>query len=210
LSLSLFYAAVEGFGLGGSLIIAIGAQNAFVLKQGLLHRHVFVVAGICFLIDASLIAIGAGGFASIITAFPALPAIAAWGGAAFLFVYGAKAMLAAIAPGQLDPEDAPKSNQSLAAAIGTTLAVSLLNPHVYLDTVVLIGSISSQFVPLDRVAFAIGAATASLVWFYGVGYGAKWLTPLFARPSAWRLLDLCIAFIMWSIAAGLILDQLGY
>lgn len=209
MSLSLLYAAVEGFGLGGSLIIAIGAQNAFVLKQGLLHRHVFVVAGLCFLIDATLIGIGAGGFASIITAYPALPAIAAWGGAAFLFVYGCRALLAAIAPGQLNPEDAPKSNQSLAAAVSTTLAVSLLNPHVYLDTVVLIGSISSQFPPTDRIAFALGAMTASFVWFYGLGYGARRLTPVFAKPSAWRLLDLCIAFIMWSIAAGLVLDQLG-
>ena len=134
--LALGIAAAKGFGLGASLIIAIGAQNAFVLRQGLAGDRVFLVAGLCFLCDAVLIALGAGGFATLITARPVLVAIAAWGGALFLLVYGGRALYSALSPGSLRAADRTGPGSAWATA-GTALAVSLLNPHVYLDTVIL-------------------------------------------------------------------------
>ena len=206
--LALGIAAAKGFGLGASLIIAIGAQNAFVLRQGLARDRVFLVAGLCFLCDAVLIALGAGGFAALITARPVLVAIAAWGGALFLLVYGGRALHSALSPGGLRAADKTAPGTAWAIA-GTTLAVSLLNPHVYLDTVILVGSLAAQFPGAERAAFALGAVAASFVWFYGLGYGAGRLAPLFARPAAWRVLDLAIAVVMWSIAAALIRDRLA-
>ncbi len=206
--LALGIAAAKGFGLGAGLIIAIGAQNAFVLRQGLARDRVFLVAGLCFLCDAVLIALGAGGFATLITARPVLVAIAAWGGAFFLLVYGGRALYSALSPGGLRAADGTEPGTAWAVA-GTTLAVSLLNPHVYLDTVILVGSLAAQFPGTERAAFALGAVAASFVWFYGLGYGAGRLAPLFARPAAWRVLDLAIAVVMWSIAAALIRDRLA-
>jgi len=134
-------AALQGFGLGGGLIIAIGAQNAYVLRQGLKREHVFAVATVCFLCDMSLIAVGVAGFGGLVAAFPAFTAIAAWGGAAFLGWYGLRSFRAALNPEVLTTDAAPAaSNRS--AAVTTALALSLLNPHVYLDTVVLIGSVA--------------------------------------------------------------------
>ena len=205
---SLLFAATQGFALGASLIIAIGAQNAFVLRQGLRRERVLLVASICALCDAALIALGAGGFATMIAAVPALVPIAAWGGAAFLFAYGLRAFHAALKPGRLeaDPSRRPRSR---GAAVAATLAVSLLNPHVYLDTVILLGSVSAQLPPAPRTAFAAGAMAASAVWFYGLGYGALRLAPVFAKPMAWRILDLVIGAVMWSIAAALAWDQVA-
>lgn len=201
-------ACAQGFGLGAGLIVAIGAQNAFVLRQGLARERVFLVASLCFLCDAVLIALGAGGFAALITSRPLLVAIAAWGGALFLLAYGARSLHAALSPGRLQAaaEKAPPGAWAVAA---TTLAVSLLNPHVYLDTVILVGSVAAQIPGSARAAFALGAIGASLVWFYGLGYGAARLAPLFAKPAAWRLLDLAIAAVMWSIAGALIWDRLA-
>jgi L-lysine exporter family protein LysE/ArgO len=190
-------AFAAGMGLGGSLIIAIGAQNAFVLRKGLRREQVFTVTTICFLADTLLIALGAGGFAELVSMVPWLSSAAAWGGAAFLLVYGARAFLAALKPG------------SLKASAIATLAISLLNPHVYLDTVILIGGLAAQYQPTDRLGFAIGAVTASFVWFYGLGFGARRLAPFFARPAAWRLLDGFICIVMWSIAVSLIRSQLS-
>jgi L-lysine exporter family protein LysE/ArgO len=206
--LALAIATAKGFGLGASLIIAIGAQNAFVLRQGLAKDRVFLVAGLCFLCDAVLIALGTGGFAGLITARPALVAVAAWGGALFLLAYGGRALHSAVRPGRL--EAAGRTGPATAWAIaGTTLAVSLLNPHVYLDTVILVGSLAAQYPGDERAAFALGAIGASFVWFYGLGYGAGRLAPLFAKPAAWRVLDLAIALVMWSIAAALIWERLA-
>lgn len=207
-------AALEGFGLGAGLIIAIGAQNAYVLRQGLRRQHVFAVAGLCFLIDCLLIALGAGGFASLLRTLPSLPTIAAWGGALFLAVYSLRAFAAALRPGALKAEtaDAPAGG-SLKAALGTALALSLLNPHVYLDTVVLLGGLAAQYPAQDfggqRLAFALGAMAASGAWFYGLGYGAQRLAPVFARPAAWRLLDAFVGCVMAALAASLVADQLG-
>jgi L-lysine exporter family protein LysE/ArgO len=200
-------AAAEGFALGASLIIAIGAQNAFVLRQGLARAQVFLVAGLCSLADAALIALGAGAFAALVAALPALAAAAAWGGALFLLAYGARALLGALRPGRLEAGGGAVRGAWKAAAL--TLAVSLLNPHVYLDTVVLIGSVAAQLAPAERLAFALGAMAASFAWFFGLALGARRLAPLFARPIAWRLLDLAIAGVMWSIAGALVWDQLA-
>jgi L-lysine exporter family protein LysE/ArgO len=202
-------AAVEGLGLGAGLIIAIGAQNAYVLRQGLRRQHVFAVAGLCFLIDCTLIALGAGGFASLLHAVPSLPDIAAWGGAAFLAVYSLRAFAAALRPTALAADGAAPGAASLKAALLTALALSLLNPHVYLDTVVLLGGLAAQYPGDQRLAFALGAMLASGLWFFGLGYGARRLAPVFTSPRAWRFLDGFVGCVMAALAAGLVIGQLS-
>jgi L-lysine exporter family protein LysE/ArgO len=203
--------AASGFGLGASLIMAIGAQNAFVLRQGLQKRHVFAVALTCALVDATLISLGAGGFGAIVSSHPTITAVAAWGGVAFLTVYGGRSFLAALHPGTLDSRNsAAEKNISLGATITATLAVSLLNPHVYLDTVVLLGSVAAQHPADERLVFALGAMAASFVWFFSIAYGARLLAPLFARPVAWRVLDVFVGCVMWWIAISLALGQLAH
>jgi L-lysine exporter family protein LysE/ArgO len=192
---------LPGFLLGLSLIVAIGAQNAFVLRQGLMGEHVFAVCLACGVSDAVLIAAGVSGLALLAEAAPALLPAMRYGGAAFLIAYGLRSLLAALRPGGgLAPA------VSGAASLGRTLAICLaltwLNPHVYLDTVLLIGSISTQYP--DRLAFALGAMSASFAFFFALGYGAALLRPLFARPAAWRLLELAIALVMWAIALRLL------
>lgn len=206
-----FTAFAAGIALGGSLIIAIGAQNAFVLRQGLARNHVFAVALTCVICDVSLIAAGAVGFGSLVARFPAVTRIAAWGGAAFLLFYGAMSLRSALHPHVLTAEkpDAHGVLATTGAAVGATLAISLLNPHVYLDTVVLIGSIAAQYEWATRVWFTAGAMTASTVWFFGLAYGARLLAPLFEREVAWRILDGAIAVIMWWIAFTLVAGQFG-
>lgn len=198
----------QGFALGGSLIVAIGAQNAYVLRQGLRRQHVLAITTTCFFIDLVLIAAGAGGFGRLVAAAPWAVSLAAWGGAAFLIVYGLRAFRAALHPGALTAEDQAERPQGVLAAIGTALAISLLNPHVYLDTVILIGSIAGQFPASTRPWFLAGAMCASGIWFYGLGFGAGRLAPLFARPVAWRVLDFLIGCIMWAIAASLIAGEI--
>jgi len=142
---------------------------------------------------------------------PALTSVAAWGGAAFLLVYGALAFRSAVRPGSLhadNPADA-RDPGTLTGALSTTLAVSLLNPHVYLDTVVLLGGVAAQYAPAQRAAFVLGAGTASAVWFFGLALGARLLSPVFEREVAWRVLDVVIGCIMWWIAVGLVLGQLA-
>ncbi len=196
----------QGLGLGFGLIVAIGAQNAFVLRQGLKHQGVFLTALICVLCDALLITLGVAGFGSFVSSHPILTAIAAWGGALFLFVYGLRAFVSALKPGQLEADTGEASSKH--SVLLTALAVSLLNPHVYLDTVVLLGSLGGQFSGAARTAFGAGAVTASSLWFFGLAYGATRLGPLFRRPSAWRILDLVIGLIMWGIAASLVWGEL--
>jgi L-lysine exporter family protein LysE/ArgO len=197
------HALLYGFSLGFSLILAIGAQNAFVLKQGLRDEHVFLVCLICALSDAALILIGVSGFHILVASFPGVVAIARYGGALFLFVYGLISFYRALRVQQgLLPSDIPRSSAWQAAL--TCLAFTWLNPHVYLDTVVLLGSISIQFGD-STPWFAVGAVTASFVFFFALGYGARLLRPLFANPRAWRILDFLIGVIMWSIALRLAL-----
>lgn len=196
------YAA--GFGTGFSLILAIGAQNAFVLRQGLMRAHVFWVCLVCAVSDAALIVAGIAGMGTIASAAPWVLDALTWGGAAFLIVYGAVALRRAFAPGAL--RAAAHGTQSLRAALGMTLAFTWLNPHVWLDTVGLVGAVSTGFHGAGPKAwFAAGAISASFVFFFGLGYGARLLAPVFARPRAWAVLDTLIAIVMWAIAASLIL-----
>jgi L-lysine exporter family protein LysE/ArgO len=206
---SFLVALAQGLGLGGGLIIAIGAQNAYVLRQGLRHEFAVAVATVCFLCDVALIALGAGGFGSLVAAFPALTTVAAWGGAAFLAWYGFRALRSALSPGALEADGGPARVPSRGRAILTALALSLLNPHVYLDTVVLIGGIAGQYAAAERPWFAAGAMIASFLWFYGLVIGARWLAPLFRKPAAWRVLDLIICAVMWSIALSLVRTALA-
>lgn len=203
-------AYIAGLALGGGLIIAIGAQNAFVLRQGIRRDHVFAVAGTCVLTDWTLIAAGALGFGALVERFPSVTSIAAWGGAAFLLFYGARSFLSAIRPDVLGPAEKTGVTQGSAAIVTATLAVSLLNPHVYLDTVVLIGGIAAQYEGFARLAFTLGAYTASAAWFFALAYGASALAPVLSRPQAWRALDASIGVIMWWIALGLVRGQLGW
>jgi L-lysine exporter family protein LysE/ArgO len=199
--------AAEGFLVGASLIIAIGAQNAFVLKQGLQRSHVFPVALTCALADAALIAAGVGGLGTLVRAVPGLLTAVTALGALFLAAYGARAGWRAIGGGSLDV--AGGAQQSLRTVLTTCLALTFLNPHVYLDTVVLIGALSARHAPPSNVAFGAGAALASATWFFALAYGARLLAPLFARPLAWRLLDAMILVVMWVIAGRLVADLLS-
>ena len=200
-------AATTGFFTGFSLILAIGAQNAFVLRQGILRQHVFALALFCALSDAVLIAAGVAGFSVLTSAWPGLPLAMSLAGAAFLLAYGLARARAAIAGGQALTlgADAPGLGRTLALAAAFTWA----NPHVYLDTLGLIGAVSTGFRPgRARLAFGLGAVAASFVFFFGLGYGARLLAPLLRSTTAWRVLDALIAVTMFAIAAKLILGVL--
>ena len=192
---------IPGFLLSLSLILAIGAQNAFVLRQGLRRAHVLPVVLTCAMSDAVLIVAGVAGFGALAEAVPWFEPLMRYGGAAFLLWYGWMNARSAWRGGQALRMGGDEE-QSLRAAILTVLALTWLNPHVYLDTVVLIGSISAQYP--DRLAFGIGATLASFVFFFSLGYGARALAPLFARPRAWQVLDAIIALTMWAIAFKLL------
>lgn len=194
--------AIAGLLLGGSLIIAIGAQNAFILRQGLLRQHVFILCLICALSDAVLIGLGVAGLGAIISGSELLIAVVTLGGAAFLACYAVLALRRAIAPTALTA--AKTGPSSLRSAVLTCLAFTFLNPHVYLDTVLLVGGLSGRYEGTARLAFAIGAMSASFLWFFGLGYGARVLEPLFARPSAWRVLDGLIALVMAALSVSLV------
>lgn len=193
---------LSGFFLGGSLIVAIGAQNAFILRQGLLNRHVFILCLICSLSDAILIAAGVAGLGTLVAQSPWLVRVVTIGGAIFLFGYSALAFRRAARPDAL--KAAKTGETDLGAAIAACLAFTFLNPHVYLDTVLLVGSVSAAHAGAARLAFGVGAVMASFAWFFGLGYGARLLQPLFARPSAWRILDCAIGVVMAAIAISLL------
>lgn len=203
---SLLPAAVAGFSLGASFIIAIGTQNAYVLKQGLLRRHVLPVVLLCAVADAVLIILGVAGFGRLISTVPVLLKILTYGGVIFLLVYGFLAARRALKGSEILTVDKAKS-QALWPVLATTAAFTFLNPHVYLDTVILLGTVSTRYTGDARTAFAIGGITASFVWFFALGFGARILAPLFRRAISWRILDGVIAIIMWTIAAGLVYSQ---
>jgi L-lysine exporter family protein LysE/ArgO len=205
---TLFAPALAGFLVGGGLIIAIGAQNAFVLRQGLLQRHVFAVALFCAFSDAMLILLGVGGMGALVVASPLLLKLATWGGSAFLIAYGFFAFHRALNPSAMHMADTAGGSGSLGSALAACAAFTFLNPHVWLDTVVLVGSISATHGDAGRWMFGAGAAIASFVWFFALAYGARLLVPLFAKPAAWRILDLMIGMVMWAIAATLIAKAL--
>ncbi|WP_328462186.1 LysE/ArgO family amino acid transporter [Actinoplanes sp. NBC_00393] len=194
--------ALAGFAASAVLIIAIGAQNAFVLRQGLRREHVLPVVLTCALSDLALISAGIAGLGAVLTARPELVTMIRWAGAAFLLAYAALAARRALRPQALDP--AGKAPATLRATLLTCLALTYLNPHVYLDTVLLLGSVAQQHA--NRWAFGLGAAAASLVWFTALGTGAHRLAPLLARPAAWRVLDGLIAAVMAILGIALVVQ----
>lgn len=194
-------AAVNGYLVALSLILAIGAQNAFVLRQGLRREHVAAVVAVCALSDAVLIGAGVAGFGSLSAALPWFGEAMRWLGVAFLLVYGALRFRAAARGGEaLKPSGA--ASASLGRVLATCLVLTWANPHVYLDTVVLIGSISAQYAP-HQLAFGVAAALGSLSFFTALGFGARALAPVFARPRAWVWLEIGVGLTIWAIAAGL-------
>ncbi|MEV0332428.1 LysE/ArgO family amino acid transporter [Nocardia sp. NPDC050717] len=197
-------AALSGLGFGLSLIVAIGAQNAFVLRQGIRGLHVLPVIAVCAVSDIVLIAAGVAGFGTIVEAMPALLTVARYAGAAFLLGYAVLAVRRALSSSTLIAEGAG-ATVAVGASVLTCLALTWLNPHVYVDTVVLLGSFASTYAAPERWFLAAGAMLASVLWFLALGYGARRLAPLFARPLAWRILDSVIAAIMLALAAGLLL-----
>lgn len=194
---------LNGLALSAGLIIAVGAQNAFLLNRALRNQHQYSVALFCSLTDASLISLGIFGMGSLVQAQPDLLFWIAWAGVVFLFVYGALAFKSAAGAHSMDI-DSSNSDYSLTKALAVAASVSLLNPHLYLDIMVLLGGISSQYLGSEKLWFGFGAVSASFMWFFGLAWGAKWLMPVFRNPLAWRVLDGLIGIMMWGIAAGLI------
>jgi L-lysine exporter family protein LysE/ArgO len=192
-----------GFIASFTLIAAIGAQNAFVLRQGIRGEHVLTVVAVCTVSDILLISAGIAGFGALINAHPSVVDIAKFGGAAFLIGYGLLAARRAWRPSTLTPSDAAPVR--LAQAVITCLALTFLNPHVYLDTVVLLGAIANEHRD-DRWLFGIGAVTASAVWFVSLGLGARRLANLFATPLTWRILDGLIAIMMFGLGISIALS----
>lgn len=193
---------LTGLTMGLSLIVAIGAQNAFVLRQGLRKEHVLAVVLVCALSDAVLIVLGVSSFQKIAAIMPALDPLMRYGGAAFLFYYGAKSLFSAFTASTA-LATAGESKTDFTRTVITCLALTWLNPHVYLDTVILLGTISTQFAGY-QTSFAAGAVTASFAFFFTLGFGARWLRPVFTRPVSWRVLDAIIAITMVAIALKLV------
>lgn len=199
--------ALAGFALMGGLIVAIGAQNAFVLRQGLLRANVTLLVAMAASLDAVLVIAGSAGLGGIVHAHAEGLTFVSWAGAVFLCGYGALAVRRALHPGGLAAAAGARLTKWQAAR--TLLAVSLLNPHVYLDTVVLVGGIAGRYPGGQRQAYALGAIAASVCWFSALGFGARLLEPVFARPRAWRVLDGLIAAVMFAIAASLVNSALS-
>lgn len=194
-------AAAAGFGTSLSLIVAIGAQNAFVLRQGIRRDRVLAVVAICAVSDAALIALGVGGVGALVQTFPAALTVVGLAGGAFLLCYGVLAARRVFRPSAMDVTGTPPAGSR--RVVLTCLALTWLNPHVYLDTVLLLGTVAAHRGDL-RWAFGVGAVLASLCWFAGLGFGARLLTGFFARPSAWRMLDGLVAATMITIGVTLV------
>ncbi|HDR1329657.1 TPA: amino acid transporter [Pasteurella multocida] len=196
---------LQGFFVTAGLIIAIGAQNAFVLKQGLLKQNILAVILTCFFCDIVLISLGVLGLGSLISQSTMATVALAFVGGGFLLIYGLKAFLSAYqGNASLQLAKADKQPQTTLHAIITTLLITLLNPHVYLDTVVIIGGIAGTLAFDEKLFFLVGALLVSALWFFSLGYGARLLSRFFQRPVTWRILDLVIGVIMWAIAISLI------
>ena len=197
---------LAGFLTGLSLIVAIGAQNAFVLRQGLLRKHVFVIVLICALSDALLIALGVLGLGSLISALPWLLEVIRWVGVTFLVWYGSSSLRRFVKQDSL--KAAETSVGSVKQAVLTTLALTFLNPHVYLDTVIFIGGIANSFGD-QKWWFVLGSITASFLWFFSLGFGASKASVLVSKPVFWKILDVFIAAVMFSLAITLALAKLN-
>lgn len=194
--------SIWGTGLvtGLALIIAIGAQNAFVLRQGIRREHVGVVVALCMVSDAVLILGGTAGIGALVSRFPLALDVLRWGGAAYLAWWAVRSFVSALRPSSLTAE-APRSRGSVVA---TTLALTFLNPHVYLDTVVLLGGLANQHGPDARWVFAAGAVVGSVVWFSALGYGARALSGVLDSPRTWRVVDLVVGVVMLALALNLV------
>lgn len=201
----MFMILLKGMVLGASLIIAIGLQNAFILRQGIKNRHILPAVLTAALIDVLLIGVGVLGFGYLIEQQPTLIEWITWGGAAFLFIYGLKSFVSAMKPPKIEDGKGMVKEGSAKETVLIILGISLLNPHVYLDTVVLIGGLSASYGDVGKYWFGGGAMIASFLWFFSLGYGARLLSPLFAKPKAWQILDFIIGMVMWAIAVSLIL-----
>jgi L-lysine exporter family protein LysE/ArgO len=195
---------LSGLGLGAGLIMAIGAQNLHVLRTGLRREHVGLTVLACIVVDATLIALGVAGMGAAVQASPLLLSLARWGGAAFLRWYGLRSWRAVFASGALKVE-ADRARSTTGQALTSVLVLSLLNPHVYLDTVVLLGAIGGSFPPAHRPWFAAGAMCASAIWFSALGFGATRLSGLFARPVAWKWIDALAGTTMLALSASVAL-----
>jgi len=198
-------ALFQGFALGAGLIVAIGSQNAYVLRQGLKREHVLIVVLLCALSDALLITVGVLGVGTLVAQSEELLTLVRVAGALFLMAYGLRAVRAALRAEYLEAAGGEPESTSIKRVVLTTLAFTYLNPHVYLDTLVLLGSIAGQFDQVGRLYFGLGAACASFAWFFALGFGAGKLAPLFRKPVAWQILDSLIAIIMFVLAFSLIL-----
>lgn len=192
---------LNGLGVAAALIMAIGAQNIHVLKTGIRREHVGLTVATCILIDAALIGLGVAGAGALIQSSPLLLTVAKWGGAAFLLWYGVRSWRAVFAGGAVQLS-AERVRISKYQAFISVLALSLLNPHVYLDTVVLLGAIGASFPPQGRPSFVAGAMLASALWFLALGYGATRLSRLFARPVAWKWIDGIAGTIMLALSVS--------
>lgn len=202
ITVSAIAALLKGVMTSAGLIMAIGGQNAFVLSQGLKREYHWPIAGLCSLFDAMLICIGVAGMGALISQSEVWMEVARWGGALFLFFYGAKSLRSALQPKALNRHG--EGMGSLGKALLTTVAITLLNPHVYLDTVVLLGSIGGQYPGAEKAWFALGAMSFSFVWFFSLVWAAKKLQPLFTNPKAWQVLDCVVCLMMWAIALNLL------
>ena len=198
----------NGFALSAALICAIGAQNMFVLRQGLRREHIGPIIAFCILADVTLISIGVAGLGAVLQRLPGLETILTLAGAAFLIWYGGNALRRAFSQSSLTT-DPSAGTQSLKASLGHAIAITIFNPHVYLDTVLLVGAIGAAQPHGTQPIFVAGAGTASALWFLLLGYGARFAAPLFARPIAWRILDATVAATMLILAAGLTYQALA-
>ena len=203
-----FLPALQGFFLGASMIIAIGAQNAWVLKQGIAKNHHIVVATVCAVCDAVLILMGVYGAGLMIAESHILLSLISVAGILFLSWYGYESLRSALSPsGSL--ELARSGGMGLGRVVGATLAMTLLNPHVYLDTVVVLGSVGGHYQGEERLAFALGTTLASIIWFYSLSLGAASLAPVLSRPRVRKGIDLVVCLIMWVIAVSLLVRWLS-
>ena len=198
------FALSQGLMLGASLIIAIGAQNVFVLTQGIRKNYIWVVVLICALSDSALIILGVNGLSKLISGNTVLINTVTFAGALFLGWYGFQSFRSAMQSKELKADTSNLSQISLKATIVTTLALTYLNPHVYLDTVILLGSIGSGYPGDEQVFFTIGACLASFMWFSSLGFGARWMAPILLKPKVWKGVESAIGVVMWSLAGGLL------
>ncbi|MBS0288864.1 MAG: amino acid transporter [Proteobacteria bacterium] len=198
---------VEGFAIGAGLIMAIGAQNAFLLRQGLKRQHLFLCAMTCALSDAMLIVLGVTGIGELMSEFPMIANIMRWGGALFLICYGIRSFRNVFHPHAMVAALENGTKQTKLTTFLALLGFTYLNPHTYIDTFLLLGTIGAEQPPSEHIPFMIGAVSASFTWFFSLTYGASKLTPLFKNPRAWQVLDTLMGFLMIGIAISLLIPN---